>query len=940
MEKTCFRCAVAMLLLSVSMVCLAETVTNLTVDQSALLAFKTHITFNSEGAFADSWSTNSSVCNWVGVFCATGRVTALNLSDMGLSGTIAPHLGNLSFLTTLDLSSNSFHGYIPNELAHLNQLKEIRLEFNNFSGEVPSWIGILPELQHLVLYNNSFEGSLPEEIGTLNLTRLNMAENSFTGFIPLRIFNMSALRMLGLSFNQFSGRLPSTMGLWLPNLERLYLDNNKLSGIIPSSISNSSKLTILSLIVNSFSGTVPNSLGNLRLLEELFIGGNNLTREFSTPELSFFSYLANCRNLRLLEISLNQLNGILPKSIGNLSTSLEYLGAFGCKIKGDIPSEIGNLISLHTLSLDDNDLTGSIPTALRRLDHLQRLYLENNRLQGYIPTDLCQLKNLGDLYLNDNMLHGPIPNCLGDLKSLRGVYLHSNRLNSTIPLNLWSLTDLLGLNLSLNSISGYLPSDIANLRAITQIDLSWNQLSGDIPSTIGGAQTLISISLAHNNIQGPIPRSLGSLTSLQTLDLSNNNLSGAIPTSLEELRYLQHLNLSFNRLQGEIPAGGSFVNFTAQSFMQNDELCGAPRLQVLPCKTRTLQRSRAKIVSLLRYILPPMITLGILVPAIIYVLLRWRKQNMNRQDHADSLPFAWKRISYYELLQATHAFSDDNLLGTGGFGSVYKGMISGEVSIAVKVFNLQIEGAFKSFDVECEVMRNIRHRNLVGIISSCSNMDFKALVLDYMPNGSLEKWLYSHNYCLDILQRLNIMIDVASALEYLHHGHTTPVVHCDLKPSNVLLDEDMIAHVGDFGISKLFGEGEFTAQTTTLATVGYMAPEYGMEGIISTKGDVYSYGILLMETFIRKKPTDEMFAGELSLKKWVNKALAGSVMEVVDTNLIGREDEHYSVKEHCVSSLLHLAMDCSSDSPDERINMEDVLPRLRKIKVKFLETAM
>ena len=184
----------------------------------------------------------------------------------------------------------------------------------------------------------------------------------------------------------------------------------------------------------------------------------------------------------------------------------------------------------------------------------------------------------------------------------------------------------------------------------------------------------------------------------------------------------------------------------------------------------------------------------------------------------------WRRVSYQELHQATNGFSDSNLLGVGSFGSVYQGTLSDGLSIAVKVFNLELEGAFKSFDIECEVLRNIRHRNLVKIISSCSNIDFKALVLEFMPSGSLEKWLYSHNHFLDILHRLNIMIDVASGLEYLHHGYTTPVIHCDLKPSNVLLDEDMVAHLGDFGIAKLLGEEDSTIQTMTLATIGYMAP--------------------------------------------------------------------------------------------------------------------
>jgi LRR receptor-like serine/threonine-protein kinase FLS2 len=144
--------------------------------------------------------------------------------------------------------------------------------------------------------------------------------------------------------------------------------------------------------------------------------------------------------------------------------------------------------------------------------------------------------------------------------------------------------------------------------------------------------------------------------------------------------------------------------------------------------------------------------------------------------------------------------------------------------VAIKVFDLVVEGAFKSFDTECGVLRNIRHRNLLKIISTCSNMDFKAFVLEYMPNGNLEKWLYSQDHCLSILQRLNITINVASALEYLHYGYSIPIVHCDLKPNNILLDEDLVAHVADFGIAKLLGDGDSMMQTMTLATIGYMAP--------------------------------------------------------------------------------------------------------------------
>ncbi|XP_022770048.1 probable LRR receptor-like serine/threonine-protein kinase At3g47570 [Durio zibethinus] len=717
------------------------------------------------------------------------------------------------------------------------------------------------------------------------------------------------------------------------NLETLVVWGNYLNGNIPDSISNASKLRILSLNLNSFSGFIPDALGNLSFLEELRLWSNHLTTKPPNHEWSFLSSLANCKNLTLLELSSNPLNGILPASISNLSASLEEFEVHDCKIKGSIPMEIGRLSNIIVLTLSQNELSGSIPATIGGLQNVQGLYLNDNQLQGSIPYNICQLERLSELALKGNMLQGPIPTCLGDLTSLRGLYLYSNKLHSTIPSTFWGLKDLLRVDLSSNYLSGSLSLDIGNLMVLTYLNLSMNLLSSDIPITIGGLNGLQTLSLSSNRLQGPIPESLGDLTSLVTLDLSDNNLSGIIPKSLERLSYLRYFNVAFNKLEGEIPTEGCFQNLTAESFINNYALCGLPKLQVPPCKSSTHRLS--KTTHVLRYVLPIIASIIVIVTFIIIFKQCWNGSTNISINEGLTLEVRSTNL-YNRLLQATNNFSEDNLLGSGSFDTVYKGILSDGKNVAIKVFNLQLEGAFKSFDVECEVMQNILHRNLVKVISYCSCVDFKALMLEFMPNGSLEKWLYSHYHFLDILQRINIMIDVASALEYLHLGHPNPVIHCDLKPSNILLDQDMVAHVGDFGIAKLLGDGESVKQTMTFATIGYMAPEYGSTGIVSIKSDVYSYGILLMETFTRKKPTNELFVGNMSLSLWVKESLSNDIIDVVDSSLLQTEEEHVMATTNCISSIMKLALDCVVELPEERIDMKDVVSALQKIKTKFL----
>ncbi|PHT55765.1 hypothetical protein CQW23_04251 [Capsicum baccatum] len=330
-------------------------------------------------------------------------------------------------------------------------------------------------------------------------------------------------------------------------------------------------------------------------------------------------------------------------------------------------------------------------------------------------------------------------------------------------------------------------------------------------------------------------------------------------------------------------------------------LCGNPQKHVPACPSNSKNRSKSKNRRLIWIIVASSVISVIgFASAIVFVLMRRRGKTVNVEDER-SPEVAPQRISYYELQRATQGFDANNLLGSGSFGSVYKGTLADGMTVAVKVFNVQMEGTFQTFDRECEILRNLRHRNLTKIISSCCNLDFKALILEYMPNESLDRLLYFRDYCLNIMQRLNIMVDVASALKYLHHGYSVPLIHCDLKPSNVLLDKDM----------------------------------YGLEGLISKRSDVYSFGIVLLETFIKKKPTDEMFAGDLNLRSWVHKSLPEELDQILDADLLILDEQNLSQKSQCMSSIMELAMKCTANIPVERMNMTNVVASLKKIKQKL-----
>ncbi|RWR78769.1 LRR.XII-like protein [Cinnamomum micranthum f. kanehirae] len=978
-------------------------------DRLALLAFKNEITSDPLRALS-SWNDSLHFCEWRGITCGSKhqRVRTLNLTSLFLEGFLSPHIANLSFLATIDLSNNGFYGPVLNELGHLFRLRQLDLSFNSFQGEIPAAIsncsklflldissnslvgeippelGSLPNLEGLGLYingltgnippslgnlsslntislaRNELDGSIPNDIGRISKLRFfQISGNKLSGTIPSSIYNLSDIYFFSVSENQLHGTIPSNLGATLPNLQLFYVGANRFTGSIPISLSNASLLQELYFTYNDFTGGVPMDLGDLQFLR-FFSIGNNRMGTGKADELKFVDSLTNCSNLERFTFHVNRFSGPLPNSIANLSTQLSFLGFGENQLSGNIPEGIVNLVKLSKLYIQNNLLTGEIPVAFGKLRKLQQLELSRNKFSGKIPSSIGNMTKLSLLYLQENNLEGSIPSSLGNCRKLDLLNISQNNLSGPIPKELMGIFSLsISLNLAQNSLTGFLPVEVGGLKNLREIDVSGNRLTGEIPQSLGNCESLVLLRLQSNFFNGTIPSSLRDLRGIDVLDLSRNNLTGQIPEFLGSFSFLKNLNLSFNDFDGKLPDKGLFGNARAVSVMGNSKLCGGiPQLQLPECVSPAPKR-RKKSFYLAVFIPTSFLAVCLIFsPCLCAVLYGRRKSRSVESLHTS--------ISYSDLCKATDDFSSSNLLGVGSYGSVYRGTFASDnTTVAVKVLNLQRQGASKSFIAECEALRNVRHRNLVKVLTSCSSIDFKgndfkALIYEFMPNGSLEEWLHPNEEeghqlrNLSLTQRLNIAIDVANALDYLHYHHGTPIVHCDIKPTNVLLDDDMVAHVGDFGLAKILLETSNNFSSTHISStaikgsIGYVAPEYGIGGDVSTFGDVYSYGILLLELFTGRRPTEEMFKNGLTLHEFSKMAFSDRVMEIADP-LLGEENDQDNACNNvestegkgqrvleCFASVVRIGIACSMETPRDRMQMKEVVSEMLVIRDKFL----
>ncbi|TQD91156.1 hypothetical protein C1H46_023275 [Malus baccata] len=925
-----------------------------------------------------SWNSSSSPCEWPGINCTNGMVTGLSLPDVNITqripeavcelpslaelhlawnyipGEFPKFLYNCSNLEVLDLSQNYFVGPIPPDIYRMSpSLKYLDLGGNNFSGDIPAAIGRLTELTTLRLSSNLFNGSVPREIGNLsnleifempyngklaaasiptefgNLKKLKslwMTDTNLIGEIPESFSGLSSLENLNLARNNLEGKIPGGLFL-LKNLSDLFLFNNKFSGEIPPAV-EALNLSQIDLSMNNLSGSIPQDFGKIKNLTVLNLFSNQLTG--GIPES-----LGLIPAMRVFQVFKNMLNGTLPPELG-IHSKLEAFDVSGNQLSGSLPEQLCSGGVLQRAVAFSNNLTGELPKGLGNCDSLRSLKVYHNRFSGEIPLGVWTGLTLSSLMLSDNLFSGQLP--ASKLAwNLSRLEISNNRFSGEIPVQVSSWKRLVVFKASGNLFSGKIPVELTSLSELNTLLLDGNQFSGELPSQIISWESLNTLNLSINALSGHIPAAIGSLPNLLYLDLSGNQFTGEIPAEFGSLR-LSSLNLSSNKLSGKIP--DVFDNLAyGNSFLNNSNLCAnSPVLNLPGCytKVRVSHKLSSKVLAMILVLSIAVILVTVLLTFFVVRDYRRRKRG---QDLA-----TWKLTSFHRLnlteFNVLASLTDTNLIGSGGSGNVYQVSTNcpGEYVAVKRICNTNRldERLEKEFNAEVEILGTIRHSNIVKLWCCISSDNSKLLVYEYMANQSLDKWLHgkrrrpasglgvANHIALDWPMRLQIAIGAAQGLCYMHHDCSPPIIHRDVKSSNILLDSEFKARIADFGLAKIFSkDGDHHTMSAIAGSFGYMAPEYSYTTKINEKIDVYSFGVVLLELTTGREPNCGDEHTGLAEWAWREYSEGKTITDALD----GQIAKPCYLEE--MATVLKLGLICTSTLPSTRPSMKEVLHILR-----------
>ncbi|WCJ18122.1 Leucine-rich receptor-like protein kinase family protein [Euphorbia peplus] len=919
-----------------------------------LLNFKSSLNNTKTNIFS-SWTPQNPICNFSGIGCNdNGFVKEINLSQKQLHGVLPfDSICGLQFLEKISLGDNFLHGVVSDDLKNCRSLKVLDMGKNSFSGEVPD-LSSLHELRFLSLNMSGFSGSFPwSSLNNLtNLEFLSLGDNPFTptSSFPVEVVKLDKLYWLYLSNCSIYGQIPEGISN-LTLLENLELSDNQVFGEIPRGIGKLTKLWQFEIYNNSLTGKLPEGFGNLTSLVNFDASTNNLEGDImelrSLKKLSSLQLFENhfsggipeefgeMKHLTGLSLYQNKFTGTLPEKIGSWGDFI-FIDVSENFFTGQIPPDMCKNGQMTDLLVLQNNFTGRIPESYSNCKSLIRLRINNNSLSGSVPAGIWGLPDLIVVDLSMNQFEGPLTPDIGNAKSLGLLILTNNRFSGELPAQISNASSLVSIQLSSNQFSGQIPKNIGQLKRLSSLYLNKNILSGTIPESLGSCVSLTVLNLSENFISGDIPESLGKLPSLNSLNLSDNKISGEIPVSLSSL-ILSNLDLSNNQLFGPIPASLSLGAFR-EGFEGNPGLCSNYLSNIRPCSMKVKSSSHLRV--LLSCFAAVLLALVIFA---VYLLLR--KSRLNNHDHplkGSSWDMKSFRVVSFNEKDVIDAIQSENLIGKGGSGNVYKVALGNGDDVAVKHIWTSNPNDRKTchsssailtkrnvrsaeFDAEVATLSAVRHMNVVKLYCSITSEDSNLLVYEYLPNGSLWDQLHSCNKIMMGWElRYSIALGAAKGLEYLHHGFDKPVIHRDVKSSNILLDEEWRPRIADFGLAKIVQTGGGGDWSHYIAgTHGYMPPEYAYTCKVTEKSDVYSFGVVLMELVTGKRPVEPEFGENKDIVYWVCSKITSkqSALDIVDPNI------SENLKEDAIQ-VLRIAVHCTARMPVLRPTMRMVVNML------------
>ncbi|EOA39342.1 hypothetical protein CARUB_v10012386mg [Capsella rubella] len=430
-------------------------------------------------------------------------------------------------------------------------------------------------------------------------------------------------------------------------------------------------------------------------------------------------------------------------------------------------------------------------------------------------------------------------------------------------------------------------------------------------SYLDSDQPLItSLNLTTSGLTGTITHDISNLIQLRELDLSNNDLSGEIPDFLADMQMLTLINLR----------GNSKLNLTITDSIQQRITNKSLTLLIDEIQSSGKPGAKFILVTILESVAS---VIAFLVILSIYMIFKRERPRGNENRHSSqSIGAKERRFTYSDILRMTNNF--ERVLGKGGYGRVYYGNLDG-TRVAVKMLlHSSADQDYRHFKAEVELLLRVHHRNLVGLVGYCDDGNNLALIYEYMANGDLKENL-SGNRCGHVLtweNRIQIAMEAAQGLEYLHNGSTPPMVHRDVKPTNILLNELFQAKLADFGLSRSSPvDGESYESTIVAGTPGYLDPE---TNLLSAKTDVYSFGIVLLE-IITNQPVIDSNREKAHITEWVGLMLMeGDIRNIIDPKLMGEFDTNG------VWKAVELALACVNPTSTRRPTMTHVVMELNE----------